>query len=556
MVAISCLWDEMPLFSLVLPTLRRPDTFQHALRTLVNQTNRDFEIVVQNNGRDKQTEDIVTNFTDDLVRYFWSDDILPMSRNWELALSNARGEYITFIGDDDGLFSDACEIARALVTRNETDIVSWRPFSYYWDSHIISERKNRLIADVHSNFETRLVDSRQRLRDFFDFKVHYSHLPMIYNSFVSRALVNQVIEKAGNYFLGITPDVTSGIVNAACSKEFVLINRPLSIAGLSGHSTGHKISLSPPGWVSAEEVHVVLGDIKLDSRLVPTDNNLEMMIANDALLVRDLLFSDDKQIGMDFRRLAQSVASAINDRPGFYQETRRAVEELAAKHHFSIGDISFPAPLDRIPPMIPSETPQGEQRTLHIIDCHAAGIVHVSDAVAYIERRLLKPLDDVKSLRVLEATAVDIPSAAWEEKLLFHREGNGVPGLEYGWGVPEAWGTWSVNNYMLLRFCISDTEEVVFVECCMRAFLYKHHESVTFECRSRNRVLFRKTIVKSGSHVYRWEIPPSASKSREYVELEFRVEKPTSPAELGASTDTRMLGIGLEWLRVVRANNI
>ncbi|MCK1737080.1 glycosyltransferase [Bradyrhizobium sp. 138] len=547
----------MPLFSLVLPTLRRPDTFQYALRTLVNQTQRDFEIVVQNNGRDRQTEDIIASLGDDRIRHFWSDEILPMSRNWELALSNARGEYITFIGDDDGLFSDACQIASGLIGHNKADIVSWRPFSYYWGSHIISERKNRLLADVHSNVEIKLIDSRQQLLAFYNFKLHYSQLPMIYNSFVSRSLVDQVIKKTGRYFLGVTPDVTSGIVNAACSKQFILINRPLSIAGLSGHSTGHNVTLSPPGWISAEEVKVALGHINFDSRLVPANNNLEMMLANDALLVRDLLFLDDKQINIDFRRLAQSVASAINDRPWFYQETMRAVEELAAKHHFSVGDISFPAPIDCVPPMIPGETPRGEQRTLHIIDCDAAGIDHVSDAVAYTERNLLKPLDDVKSLHLLESTKFDIPSAAWEEKLFFCEEGNGVPGLEYGWGAPETWGTWSINNYMLLRFGISGVEENAFqVECCMRAFLYQHHKSIDFECRSRNTVLFRKTIMKSGSHIHRWEIPLSSRESKEHVELEFRVENPTSPAELGASADTRLLGIGLEWLRIVRSNQI
>lgn len=547
----------MPLFSLVLPTLRRPDTFQYALRTLVNQTHRDFEIVVQNNGRDKQTEDIVASFADDRIKHFWSDETLPMSQNWELALSNARGEYITFIGDDDGLFSDACKIASGLIARTKADIVSWRPFSYYWGSHIISERKNLLVADVDLNVAIRLVDSRRQLRGFFDFKLHYSQLPMIYNSFVSRSLIDRVIDKAGRYFIGVTPDVTSGIVNAACSQQFILINRPLSIAGLSGHSTGHNVTLSPPGWIPAEKVKATLGNINLDSRLVTTNNNLEMMLASDALLVRDMLFPDDEQIKMDFRRLAQSVASAINDRPGFYQETRRAVEALAVKHGFPISDITFPGRVDYVPPLIPGETPRGKQRTLHTIDCQAAGIHHVGDAVAYVEQKLCTPLDDVENLRLLESTESDIPFAAWDEKLFFSSEGNGVPGLEYGWGVPEAWGTWSVNGYMLLRFGISDGEEpAIQLECCMRAFLYEGHQSIDFECRFRNRTLFRKTIMASGSHIYRWDVPISSLDLKEHVELEFRVNKPCSPAELKASSDIRLLGVGLEWLRVVRSNKI
>ncbi len=146
---------------------------------------------------------------------------------------------------------------------------------------------------------------------------------MIYNSFVAREAIQRAIGRAGRYFLGVCPDVTSGIINAECTKEFAFITRPLSMTGISGHSTGHGVTLSPPGWMSTERVKRSLGVSQTDPRLVPT-NNLEIMLANEALIVRDLLFPHDRETEFDFRRLIQSVASSINDRPGFYELDARS----------------------------------------------------------------------------------------------------------------------------------------------------------------------------------------------------------------------------------------
>src|SRR5713226_10163236 len=91
---------NMPRFSVVIPTLQRSDTLRHSLATLVNQTYDDFEIVIQNNGRDSATEAVIGSFNDRRIRHFWSDTVLPMAENWEIALAKDRGEFITLVGDD------------------------------------------------------------------------------------------------------------------------------------------------------------------------------------------------------------------------------------------------------------------------------------------------------------------------------------------------------------------------------------------------------------------------------------------------------------------------
>ena len=92
----------MPRLSVVIPTLGRPDTLQHALKTLAAQPGDNCEFVIQNNGGDPATAAVVEALGDRRFKHFATAGIVTMTENWELALGHATGDYITFIGDDDG----------------------------------------------------------------------------------------------------------------------------------------------------------------------------------------------------------------------------------------------------------------------------------------------------------------------------------------------------------------------------------------------------------------------------------------------------------------------
>src|ERR1700722_9462664 len=100
----------MPRFSIVIPTRQRADTLAFTIATALAQTHPDFEVVVQNNGNDQATNDVVAAFASPRIVLNGSPDILPISENFEAALNASRGEFVAFIGDDDGMMPDACEI--------------------------------------------------------------------------------------------------------------------------------------------------------------------------------------------------------------------------------------------------------------------------------------------------------------------------------------------------------------------------------------------------------------------------------------------------------------
>ena len=206
----------MPRFSIIIPTRQRADTLPFAIETALAQTHSDFEVVVQNNGNDQATNDCVAKFASPRIVLNCSADILPMAENWEAALATSSGEYVAFIGDDDGIMPDACAICEALMPSRPTlGALHWTPHYYDWPSSLRVAARNRLVVNLPGPQAGRICHSRQLLLELYDGTIGWTDMPLIYNgAFVRRSVIEAVLEHCGGrYFAGQIPDVHSGIAN-------------------------------------------------------------------------------------------------------------------------------------------------------------------------------------------------------------------------------------------------------------------------------------------------------------------------------------------------------
>lgn len=369
----------MPRFSIVVPTLARADTLEHALATVLAQTVDDFEIIVQNNGDDAATRQLVGRLGDSRMKLFHTENVVSMVENWELALSHCTGELITVLGDDDALFPDACEAGGYAIDVTGADIVSWAPFLYLWPSYWHARRRNRLHAHVTFDFVVRAERSRTCLEDFYAFRADYSQLPMLYNSFVARSVVERVRDRYGKYFFGSLPDVTSGIINAVETESFVKSSRPLSIAGISGHSYGHKLSREGTP-LSQNEFEQHFPDL-VDRADPRTSSDLVWLISIEMALLEEQVLRDRSPIHFDRARLAWAMAATINESPSRYEHTKTLIQDLMKE--FEIGDDEL-----EIPPRLPQPPapPDGARlikpgHVYFVFDGNRVGLRTVADAV-------------------------------------------------------------------------------------------------------------------------------------------------------------------------------
>ena len=226
-----------PMFSILIPTRNRPDTFRHSLQTVLNQPGDDFEIVVSDNASGPGTLDVIREAESPRIRYLRSDEVLPMTDNWEKGLQACTGQYVTILGDDDGLVPSSLPCARLLLSKTKARVLNWSPHTYWWPDTIVHWNKNRLIAKLGNGAHWYGASSMLKL--FYDGSMGFDRLPMIYSSFVHRDCIETAVKKHGSYFcIPHVPDVVSGVINLIENDQILYSDRPLSIRGNSGKSNG------------------------------------------------------------------------------------------------------------------------------------------------------------------------------------------------------------------------------------------------------------------------------------------------------------------------------
>lgn len=114
----------MPLFTVAIPTYNRAEKLAYTMSCLLQQTYRDFELIVSDNGSPDHTADVVRRFNDPRIRYIRHPENLGPIANWANCTDVARGDWFVFNQDDDLLcpfFLERC----ALAIQKHPDIVMY-----------------------------------------------------------------------------------------------------------------------------------------------------------------------------------------------------------------------------------------------------------------------------------------------------------------------------------------------------------------------------------------------------------------------------------------------
>jgi hypothetical protein len=97
----------MPRFSVLMPTHNRPDVIGFAIRSVLAQTETDFELLIVGDGCTDATTDVVAQYKDERIHWF---DLpkAPYSgyANRNYALRRARGKFVAYAQDDDLMLPD------------------------------------------------------------------------------------------------------------------------------------------------------------------------------------------------------------------------------------------------------------------------------------------------------------------------------------------------------------------------------------------------------------------------------------------------------------------
>ena len=111
--------------SVIIATLNRPETLKVAIQSVLAQNFQNFEIIVINNGGTSDAQLVVDSFQSDKTRYLY--EAKPgqyIATN--TAIKEARGEYITYLDDDDIMYPNHLETLYGALCSRKSEIIYGR----------------------------------------------------------------------------------------------------------------------------------------------------------------------------------------------------------------------------------------------------------------------------------------------------------------------------------------------------------------------------------------------------------------------------------------------
>jgi len=92
---------QNPTVSVIIPTYNRAELLERAIKSVLNQTYEELELLVVDDGSSDNTESLVARFCDQRIKYIKHADNIgaPATRN--TGIKRSKGKYIAFLDSDD-----------------------------------------------------------------------------------------------------------------------------------------------------------------------------------------------------------------------------------------------------------------------------------------------------------------------------------------------------------------------------------------------------------------------------------------------------------------------
>lgn len=314
--------QNLPLFTVIIPTKNRGEYLNHTLRTCMVQDYPNFEIIVSDDGSTDNTSAIVEQAMkiDSRIRYFFHNPGLGMRDNFEFALNQVRPGYVIALGGDDGLIPGSIAKMYQILKDTRTELLTWASSNFIFPGYY-NESSKLIINPIKG---TRILKSKVFLNRISKSLYYFGdkfECPMFYiKGVTSTRLVDKVKSRTADrcFYSCPTPDGYSGIVLAGEVEEYAFSGEPLSIGGNSTASQGrtylHKDEQSKKAAEDFFNYSATVKTMHRDLASQPYSPLISLMTADYLLTAKDLPgWPGDFQM-FDFENLIRKCFKELSER--------------------------------------------------------------------------------------------------------------------------------------------------------------------------------------------------------------------------------------------------
>ncbi len=196
----------------------------------------DYEVIVSDNCSTDDTRDVVEEYVRPGLSYVKTPRPMTMSDHWEWALDHAKGEFVTFLCDDDAVSPLLLTRVAEVIRWKNPSVVALKAGLYVYDTWHDNGKRNSLVAQPFSG-EALKCNGKLVLSEMFA-RLQYWDTPRANNAFFRKEVIHSIRKRAGRFCLPPAPDFSAACMVLATNDTYILLDQPLLLFGVSEESTG------------------------------------------------------------------------------------------------------------------------------------------------------------------------------------------------------------------------------------------------------------------------------------------------------------------------------
>lgn len=231
-------------FSVLLPTRNRLNLLAYAIETVIRQDYSDWEIIISDNCSEEDIENYIVSLNDLRIKYYCTEEFIPVTENWNNALAKSDGDYVIMLGDDDclmqGYFS---KLKKIIEDYDSPDLIYTSALLYaypgvipgYSDGFLRSYGHSKIFRSAQEPFFLEKSEAVTLVNYSVDFRMRFDYNMQF--SLVSRKLI-QDMQIYGAFYQSPYPDYYSSNALLLKAKRILVVSDPLVVIGISPKSFG------------------------------------------------------------------------------------------------------------------------------------------------------------------------------------------------------------------------------------------------------------------------------------------------------------------------------
>lgn len=252
--------DETPApkYSIIIPAWNGLKYLPTCVGSIVSQGYTDYELIISDDhSTDGTKEYLATLATNQNIRVIEPPESMSMTEHWEWALSHAKGLWLIFVGQDDGLqpyfFRLADKLTDIASRKGLRTIMSRRAF-FFWEG--CGALYGDLAVNYHATNKLKVRNSKyEALKALLGIQVYFELPEMYTTSLFERSILVEARDRQAGRVLTCHPqDANLGVIACSLDTHYLKSYIPLGWVGTSPKSAGMAIASSDGQAPAPEQI--------------------------------------------------------------------------------------------------------------------------------------------------------------------------------------------------------------------------------------------------------------------------------------------------------------